>query len=37
MPKAEDVVRMQHMLDAARKAIEFAKGHTRQDLDKDYE
>jgi len=35
MSRAEDVVRMRHMLDAARKATEFVKGLERADLDKD--
>lgn len=34
MPKS-DVVRLQHMLDAAQKTIEFCEGHTREDLDKE--
>ena len=32
MPKS-DVVRLQHMLDAAQKTIDFCKRHTREDLD----
>jgi len=35
MSKSEDLVRLQHMLDAARKAIEFTKNCSRADLDKD--
>jgi len=35
MPKAEDVTRMHHMLDAARKALEFTQNCERADLDKD--
>jgi len=35
MPKAEDVVRMRHMSDAARKAVEFTRNCNRTDLDKD--
>lgn len=35
MNKADDVVRMRHMLDAARKAVEFISGCERSDLDKD--
>jgi len=35
MPKPEDTVRMRHMLDAARKATEFARTCQRADLDKD--
>ena len=30
-----DLIRMHHMLDAARDAITFSKNKTRQDLDKD--
>jgi uncharacterized protein with HEPN domain len=33
--KAEDRVRLQHMLDAARDALSFAEGRTRADLDTD--
>jgi len=33
MPRAEDVVRLRHMLDHAREAAAMAKGMTRQDLD----
>lgn len=29
----EDVVRLRHMLDAAREAIAFAQGHSRSDLE----
>ena len=32
MPKS-NIVRLQHMFDSARKAIDFCKGHTREDLD----
>ncbi len=35
MSKAEDIVRLRHMLDAAQKAIAFTQGCTRTDLDKD--
>lgn len=35
MHKAEDVTRMRHMLDAARKALEFTQNCERLDLDKD--
>jgi len=31
----EDAVRLRHMLDAAKAAEEFARGHSRQDLDND--
>jgi uncharacterized protein with HEPN domain len=31
----EDRIRLQHMLDAARDALGFAEGRTRQDLDSD--
>jgi uncharacterized protein with HEPN domain len=31
----DDVVRFQHMLDAAREAAEFMRGRTRTDLDRD--
>jgi uncharacterized protein with HEPN domain len=31
----EDAVRLKHMLDAANKAVEFAKGKSRGDLEKD--
>ncbi len=34
MSKAEDIVRLRHMLDAARKANEFTKDCNRPDLDK---
>lgn len=30
-----DIVRLQHMLDAAQKALQFTQGHFRQDLDDD--
>jgi uncharacterized protein with HEPN domain len=30
-----DTIRLQHMLDAAHEAIQFASGHTRADLDHD--
>ena len=35
MSKAEDVVRLRHMLDAARKAVELTSKCERSDLDKD--
>lgn len=35
MPKDEDIVRLRHMLDAARKAIDLTSGHSRTELDKD--
>ncbi|MEW6777829.1 MAG: HepT-like ribonuclease domain-containing protein [Bdellovibrionota bacterium] len=35
MSKGSDRVRVQHMHDAARKALEFAKGRAREDLDED--
>ena len=35
MPRTEDIVRLRHMLDAARKAVEFTEGYGRTDLDKD--
>ena len=35
MSKAEDIVRLRHMLDAAQKAIVFIHNCTRVDLDKD--
>lgn len=35
MPKNDDPVRLRHMLDAAQKAIEFAKSCRREDLDTD--
>jgi len=35
MLKAEDIVRLRHMLDAARKAVEFTQNCDRADLDKD--
>ena len=31
----EDRIRLQHMLDAARAVMEFARGHRREDLDHD--
>ena len=31
--RKDDVIRIQHMLDAAREAISFAEGKTRKDLD----
>jgi uncharacterized protein with HEPN domain len=34
MPK-DDRVRLRHMLDAASEAVEFAKGKTRADLERD--
>lgn len=35
MPKAEDSVRLRHMLDAAQKVANFTQGRNRQDLDTD--
>ena len=35
MSQNDDQVRLRHMLDAARKAVDFLKGRTRQDLDSD--
>ncbi len=35
MHKGEDIIRLRHMLDAARKAIDFTKECTRADLNKD--
>jgi len=35
MSKTEDAVRLRHMLDAARKAVEFTKHCKRTDLDRD--
>ncbi len=35
MLKAEDITRMRHMLDAARKAVEFTRNCDRADLDQD--
>ena len=35
MLRTEDIVRLRHMLDAARKAVEFTEGYGRTDLDKD--
>ena len=35
MPKKSDIVRLRHMLDAAEKAVRFAEGKTRSDLDRD--
>lgn len=35
MPETEDRVRLQHMLDAARKAVEFTENCNRIDLDND--
>jgi len=35
MSKADDVVRLRHMLDAARKAVELTENSERVDLDKD--
>jgi uncharacterized protein with HEPN domain len=35
MPRDEDSVRLRHMLDAARKVVEFAHGRSRTDLDTD--
>lgn len=34
MPKS-DVIRLQHMLDAAKKAVQFSQGRQRSDLDDD--
>ena len=31
----DDQVRLRHMLEAARKAVEFAKGSSREELDSD--
>lgn len=33
--KRDDKVRLQHMLDAAKEALEFVQGRTREDLDSD--
>jgi uncharacterized protein with HEPN domain len=33
--RRDDVVRLRHMLDAAREALEFAQGKRREDLDSD--
>ena len=33
--RRDDGVRLRHMLDAAREAVSFARGRTRDDLDKD--
>ena len=35
MSKAEDLVRMHHMLDAAQKVVKFIQNSNRVDLDKD--
>jgi len=35
MSKADDIVRLRHMLDAARKAVELTENSERSDLDKD--
>ncbi len=35
MPNRDDEIRMRHMLDAARDALAFAEGRSRQDLDND--
>ena len=35
MSKADDIVRLRHMLDAARKAVELTRTCERDDLDKD--
>ena len=35
MPQNESIVRIQHMLDYAREAVELAHGRTRADLDSD--
>jgi uncharacterized protein with HEPN domain len=33
MPSTDDIVRLRHMLDAARQAVKFAEGRTRDELD----
>ncbi len=33
--RKDDVIRLRHMLDAAREALSFARGKTRSDLDRD--
>jgi len=35
MPNDKDSIRLQHMLDAARKATHYIEGRSRSDLDKD--
>lgn len=35
MPKADDMIRLRHMLDAAQKVLAFTQGRSRQDLDTD--
>ncbi len=35
MSARKDAIRIRHMLEAARKAVEFARGRTRADLDSD--
>lgn len=35
MSSNDDTVRLRHMLDAARQAVEFARGKSRSDLDTD--
>ena len=35
MPHREDDIRLRHMLDAAREAVAFAEGKSREDLDQD--
>ena len=35
MPNPKDIVRLRHMLDATRKAIQFVQGQSRADLDAD--
>jgi uncharacterized protein with HEPN domain len=35
MTSAEDIVRLRHMLDAARKTVMFSENRTRDDLDRD--
>ena len=35
MPQNESIVRVQHMLDYAREAVDLARGRTRADLDSD--
>ena len=35
MPRHEDLVRLRHMLDAAQKAVKYAHGHSRKDLEAD--
>lgn len=33
--RKDDDIRLRHMLDAAREAVEFVRGRTRTDLDRD--